>query len=460
MDIAIPLVRTILNIGFKDLPSPVVEVVKQHILHTLAALVGGSNAPGCNMVVDLMEEWGGCEESTIFVYGIRVPSVHAAFANSTMAHALDYCVNDDRTHYKSSVVTVPAAFNIAEKKVGVSGKDLLTAVCMGIELGIRIALATNPKPSHALSPILGCFASTAAAGKILGLDEEEMLDALGIAYCQATASGLSIVSPALTKRLGPGLAARAGIFSSLLAKKGFKSSRYIFQSPNGYFRTFHGVEGDLDTLTADFGKKFEIISVGPKGYPCCRVLHGPIDATLSLVQDHDIKPGQVEEVIVHESNKCFPVELDPEILERKRHPRGDVDAQFSVPWAVAVSIVRREVFIEDFTEERIKDLEIQRMAERVRSVADSSLDREDRVLTPVIVEIKTKDGKVYTKRVDFPKGNPNNPVTLEETKENFRRCANYAVKPLKKEKVEEAIEMICNLEEVDEVKNLIPLLIP
>lgn len=180
MDVVAPFVDYIVNTRYEDLHSEVVAATKQHLMHTLATVIGGSAAPGCKAVVELVTEWGEKEESTILVYGSKIPAVHAALANSTMGHALDFCLNDDRT-------------------------------------------------DHALSPVLGCFASAAAASKILRLSSEQILDALSIANCQVWANGISITSPSLTKRLTPGFAVRTGIFSTLLAQKGFTGSRNILQ---------------------------------------------------------------------------------------------------------------------------------------------------------------------------------------------------------------------------------------
>lgn len=453
--------KHVLETKYEDLTKEAVTATKHHILHTISTVIAGSNAPGVKAVLDLVEDSGGATESTILVYGNKVPAINAALVNSTMAHAQDYCMNDDRTFYKTSVVAIPVALAVAEKMKEVTGKELITAVCLGVDLGVRIALAINPKPSHALSPMLGGFASTTAAARLLGLNEEQFLDALGIAYCQVSASGGSTISPSLTKRLQPGLAARAGVFSALLAKKGFKSARNIFQGPKGYFVTYHGVEGDLKELTADLGKRWEIVNVGPKGYPCCRVLHAPIDATLALVHGHDIRPEEVEKVSVRGSrNNLFmaPDAITIEALEKRRHPRGVVDAQFSIPWAVATGIAKREVFIENFTEQGIKDLEIHKIADKVNLLAERSLENENTMLAPVVVEIETKKRGVFSQRVDFPKGNPMNPVTIEETRQNFRKCAAYAAKQLAKGKIDQAIEMIDNLEEVDNVNKLTVLL--
>lgn len=461
MDVTIPFAEYIVNTKYEDLPVEVVAATKQHLMHTLATVIGGSGTPGCKTVVDLVTEWGGREESTIFVYGIKLPALHAALANSTMGHSLDFCLNDDRTDYKTSVVVVPASVALMEQRGGVSGKELITAIYLGVELGIRMALAINPKPAHALSPALGGFASAAAASKILGLSSEQILDALSIAYCQVCPSGIGITSPSLTKRLTPGLAARAGVFSASLAQKGFPGNRNIMQGPKGYFCTFHGQEGDLEDLAADLGHRYEIVHVFPKGYPCCRGLHASIDATLQLVKEYDIVPKEVQAITVYESTRNPSVEnkLDPDSMDKLRHPRGVVDAQFSIPWAVASAIVYRDVFIENFTEEGISNPDIHRMADKVIVKFDSKLDEVELMSTPALVEIKTDQGKIYSKRVEFAKGNPKNPVTMEETRENFRRCANYAAKSLPKDNIEKAIEIIDKMEHIADISELTKLIV-
>jgi len=461
MDVAIPLVEYIVNTKYEDLPPEAVAVTKQHLMHTMATVIGGSNAPGCRIVADLVTEWGGKEESTILVYGNKMPAVHAALANSTMAHSLDFCMNDDRTDYKTSVVVVPVSLAIMEQRKGVSGRELLTAIYLGIELGIRMGLAINPKPAHALSPLLGVFASAASAGKILNMGVEQILDALSIAYCQLCRSGVGLISPSLTKRLQPGLAARSGVFSALLAQKGYKGSRNVMQGQEGYFCSYHGEEGDLEELTAHLGKRYEIVNVYPKAFPCCRGLQASIDATLRLIHEHDIKAEEVETVTVYEStrNPSIADKSEPGLWERLRHPRGVVDAQFSVPWGVASAIVNREAFIENFSEEGITNPAIHRLTDKVVVEFDPKLDETELMSTPAVVEIKNKNGQSFSKRVDFPKGSPQNPVSMEETRETFRRCAGYAAKTLPEKNVERAIETIDKLEEISDSRELTRLLV-
>ncbi len=427
-------------------------------MHTLATVMAGSSAAGCNMVVDLVEGWGGRQESTILVYGKQVPCVQAALANSCMAHARDFCNNDDRLAYKTSVCAVPTALAVAERKGKVSGKELITAVCLGVDLGIRIGLATRPKPAHGHAPMLGPFASAAVAGKMSGLDQERMVFALGLALCHCKTGGTGTESPSLTKRLGPGLAAAGGVFSALLAEKGYPTQSNVLEGPRGYFQTFYREEGDLKDLVAGLGMRFEITNVGPKPYPCCRFTHAAIDATLALVKEHNIVPEAVSTVRVYLSQQDYEVVGVGTALDVKRQPRTVVDAQFSVPWTVATAIVKRRVFVDDFTEDAITNPQILEVASKVLPVLDPELDQVGRVVKPAIVEIRTRGAQTYSRKVDFPRGSLENPIKPDEIKENFAACARYATKVLDVSRVAEAANIIAALETVDDVSSIARLL--
>jgi len=175
-----------------------------------------------------------------------------------MAHSRELDINDDRIAYKSSVAAIPAALALAEKIGGVSGKDFIAAVCVGVDFGIRLGLAINPKPAHAQAIALGPLAAAAACGKILGLDKAALFNALGIAYCRVSFTGNSTVSPSLTKRLGIGFASQSGVLSSLLAAAGFPAAGEIFQGQSGFFQFFYGQEGDYDAILDQLGSRLRL----------------------------------------------------------------------------------------------------------------------------------------------------------------------------------------------------------
>ena len=184
MDVIVDLAKAAVNTRYEDLSPKVVEVTKNLIIDSIGVGIAGSNLHGIAPVIGLVEEWGGREESTVMVFGARVPAPEATFCNSMLIHAPDFDETDDRSGTHIMVTSLPSAMAMAEKTGG-NGKDLITALVMGVDITSRLALAPRLFHGWHYSTTVGIFGATAAAGKILGLDEEAMVDALGIAYSQA-----------------------------------------------------------------------------------------------------------------------------------------------------------------------------------------------------------------------------------------------------------------------------------
>ena len=187
-DLAYDLAGNAAKVKYDDLPKDVVEITKKFILDTLATLVAGSSAPGCKSVVDVIKDWGGKEESTVLVYGGKAVAENAALANSMMAHARDFDDTHDKAVLHANVSVLPAALAMAERNGGVSGKDLIAAVATGVDLMCRLGLGAMGSLNWILSSTAGYFGGTVAAGKVLGLDENKLLHAMGIAYSQCAGS--------------------------------------------------------------------------------------------------------------------------------------------------------------------------------------------------------------------------------------------------------------------------------
>ena len=451
--------RHIVETRFSDLPAEAVIATKEHVLHTLGTVLAGSGAPGCDALIALLQELGGKQEATVLGWDMRVPAHYAAMANSTMGHAQEFDNNDDRIAYKSSVCAVPGGLAIAERVGKTSGRDMLTAVCVGIDLGIRMGLSIQPQPAHPTAANLGPFASAASAAKLLGLDELQTWDALALALCGVATVGSSTTALSFTKRYHAGAASRNGVFAALLASKGFSARQEIFESPRGYFHGIHGREGDLSILTEELGKRFEVVNVGPKGYPSCRYTHGPVDGALAIVRAHDLQPDDVAEVRVTvgpRDNDC--VFGGVEGLVVKQLPKSVVDGQFSIPFTVATAIVRRRLSLDDMTEAALKDADVLAVSQRVFPVVDRSYDDWPSDVKPCRVEIRTRNGQVHSERIEYPKGNPRNPVSHDEMRGNFLDFAGRAVRPLPKGNAERALDLIERLETVPDVREIAALL--
>ena len=349
-DLAYDLAGNIAAVKYEMLPEKVVDITKMFILDTLAILAAGSSAPGCKSVVEQMKDWGGKEESTILVYGGKIISSNAAFANSMMSHAVAFDAIHDQGAIHPNVSVVPAALAMAERVGTASGRDLITAVAASVDMMCRIGLARSEQPNWTLSSTAGYFGATAAAGKILGLDENKLLHALGIAYSQSAGNAQCVIERALVKRMQPAFATQAGILSSLLAEKGITGAKNIFEGQYGFFPLYHRNKYDRQQALKGLGEVFEIKNMSVELFPCCRYTHAPIEATLSIVKENNISPDDVEEVIAHVTQTACNLVGKP--FEIRANPQ--VDAQYSIPYTVSVAIARRDISIDDFFEDTIK----------------------------------------------------------------------------------------------------------
>lgn len=219
----------------------------------------------------------------------------------------------------------------------------------------------------------------------------------------------------------------------------------------GIFNLYQRGEFDPLPLTDQLGKRFEVVNLSFKPYPCCRWTHSSIDSALMLASRYDILPEEITHVQVRMSKEAYDLNfIGP--LEAKRKPRTVVDAQFSVPYAVATALVKRSVTLDDFTEKAIQDPRVLRIAGEMELIAEPPAGQGP---SPSQVDIKTKQGKVLSQRMEIRKGSPDNPMSDDELLEKFKSCAAWSVNPLPREAVARVQELILNLEEVKDM-GLIP----
>ena len=221
----------------------------------------------------------------------------------------------------------------------------------------------------------------------------------------------------------------------------------------GFFKVYFQGECDIDQLTLELGKRFEVANLSFKPYPCCRYIHPYIDATLAIVNENSLLPENIEEVVIYAGEMAYSL-CQP--LEIKRSPRNVVEAQFSIPYAVANAIVRKRVVVENFEDKARGERSVLEMAQKVAPKLAQELSTRE--ISPAIVKILARNGKTYTKRVDFALGDPRNPMSFDDIAAKLRACAAAAVKPLSGENAEKVVQMIACLEEVTDVADIVPLL--
>ncbi len=464
MSILDKLTRYLIETDYEALPPDVVEVTRMQILDTLAVTVAGSTcslAGEMSGLVDMVRDWGGKEESTILAFGGRVPAPNAAFVNAVSSVRLDF---DDTLvtwiNLHSSRAIVPTAFAMAERQGKINGKKLIAAVALGYDLACRIKQASGYNADSALRFTSNFFGAAATAGLILGLNDEQMKNALFLAFHQMSGAGSTggggLGSGAGLKGLSNGFAAKAGIISALLAEKRFTAEADFLDANNkyNYYQMFCGGAYLPWILTLDLGKVFAGSNTSLKEYPCCHGQHAAIEAALGLMKEHRLKPADVAEVTLRLSPVDYALANPP---ENKQNPQNIIETQFSLCWGVASAIVYGEVGIKNFSEEALRDKRVRGMARKVFGKVDMGMAREQG-FPAAAVDIKTGDGKVFSRQVDHPFGTVGNPMHLADVVSKFRYCCGYSVYPIPPKNQDEVIAMIEGLEKVQDVGRITRLL--
>lgn len=465
MDAAFALAKNMISVKYEDIPLDVTELSKKHILDILGVTLGGSSRPGVKELAELISEWGGKDESTVLCYGLKVPAPNAAQVNATMGHALDYDdTGEGPTH--PSVIIFPTCLAVAESRGKTSGKEFITEFTLGLDMMCRLGqsfrsgMKTAPVGGHPgagwhLTPLFGYISAAAVAGRILGLDEKILVNAMGIAYHQCSGNGQCVNEGALTKRMGPGFAARGGIVSALMAGKGITGAKECLEGELGLYNLYVKGEYNPDSLTAELGKYFAGTTVSMKPYPCCKGTHESVGLAISMVEKYKTKPDDIKEITLYcRDDDNFLVHP----IEKRRHPENPVDSQFSIPWAVAVVFTRGRAGVEDFTEEAIVSRDILYIADRIIVKKDPGLTSKTREM-PVKIGVETKQGETYIEQmVRSNSDSPESQLPWEAYERKFRDCVSCSIKRLSGRRIDEIIATVKRLEQLDNVKELVSLL--
>lgn len=456
-DLACDIARFAVSLTYSDLPLAVTEAVRTNVLDTLSCALAGSSAEGIGEVADLVEGWGGRPEASVFVLGGKLPAHHAAWLNSGMAHARDYDDTHDAAILHAGVSTVPAAIAAAELRGGISGPELIVAVAAGLEVMCRLGVAIDVdivESGFIYSSVLGYFAATVAAGRVLGLDEKQMLNALGIVYSSVAGNHQVTRDASLMKRLQPGLAAQAAVVAAQLAARGVRGAQHVFEGADGFFRVYLHGRASADRFRRDLGQSYELLNLSYKPYPCCRDTHSSIDAALAARLQDDRTVADIESVRVGLTGPGYQMVCVPESV--RQAPKTIVEAQFSIPFTVAAALIDGAPMIRHFTEAAVTRPDILALARRVHPYVDQEIDRDwNRFVTPARLDIQYSDGKQSSVRIDYPKGHPRHRMAAAEIAAKTADCAKYAAKPLAPDTAERLAAATLGLDKASDLDALL-----
>jgi 2-methylcitrate dehydratase PrpD len=438
------LAAWVTDLRFADVSAPTVGYAKELLLDHLGCAARGGTVDTAQAVARMLAAVGADEGAELTAVVAKAPlrPEWAVFANGVHAHSIEL----DDTHSAGSlhpaVVTIPAALATAELR-GSSGEELLAAIVAGYEVAGRLGRALDPQRAYAKgfhpTAIVGPFSAAAATAKLLGLSSRELANAFGIAASQAAGRLEFFSDGAWTKRFHPGWASHSGYVAARLAQAGFTGPLLAFEGRDGVLSGY-GAADRVELLTADLGAPFELSQTSVKPHACCRYNQGPIDLAIALASEHDLAPGDIARVRVGVVSQAIPIVVEP--VERKLAPGNDVDAQFSLPYAIALGIVMRRASLDEYAEPTLSSPEVRAVAARVVAEARPDFDERFPAQWPAEVEIETVDGRTLRMHTDFPKGDPQNRLSYAEMCAKFRSLAGTVLSAGELDAVEGAVSAL------------------
>jgi 2-methylcitrate dehydratase PrpD len=446
---------------YEDLSPGVVETAKITVLDTMGAALAGSGSEAGRGIARVVGRYGGgAAGSTLVVHGGRIAPPMAALANAVMAR----CLELDGTHEggggHAGVCMVPAALALAESAAApVSGRALIRGIALGVDMLCRLRMgAGKSKAIGWMAETMAPMSVAAMGSMLLELSEEQMLDAIGVAYASCSGNVQPTVEGAWSLWVPAGTAAASGMLAIDMAREGFRGPRHPLLGEFGLYRLYFRGDYDEAALLGELGERNEIANVSLKPYPTCKYTHHAIATALRLVEAHGIAAGQVKRVTVT-TNTMGAVQCGFDATGApKTAPETPNAAKFSIPFTVAAAIARRRVTLAEFTEASVRDTVLRDLAGRVQTRVDPAKDALPMLYPPMDVTIETTDGRVLAGCEAYVKGDPRDPFTLADCGERFMEAAAAAARPLPAEDLRRFVAMVERLEHVKDAADLMPLL--
>jgi 2-methylcitrate dehydratase PrpD len=447
------LAQFITQTTFSDLPREVIRRTQVSMVDGIGVMLAGSTDHCARIIQDELRE-AGCQ-GTVSVLGtsLQATAAQAALANGLAGHAMDFddtqlSSTPDRIYGLLTHPTVPvlgAALAVAEA-VGASGRDLLAAQAVGVEVACKIAEAINPyhyaNGFHS-SGTIGVFGATAAASWLLNLSYEQVRYALGIAA--SSSAGIRAGFGTMAKPLHVGRAAEHGVKAAQLARRGFKSDPNALDGRWGFFQVAGGGY-DQALIHGKLGRPYSSVEPGIsiKPYPCGSLSHPSMDTLLDLIREEDISAEAAQEVRIRAgANIINPL--------RYLTPQNELEAKFSLPFCLGILVLERRAGIEQFRDEVVQRRDVRAMMERVKVIRDETIEAQGFERMRSIIEVELKDGQVLRRESAYSRGSPQRPMTPAELAAKFTDCARLVYS--EPDRIAALLEAIDHLEETANVQS-------
>ncbi|HEV2728828.1 MAG TPA: MmgE/PrpD family protein [Terriglobales bacterium] len=439
-------------LDFSHLSQDAVFQAKRFLLDSIGCALGGYQQHDVKIALQVLDEIAGRGRATVIGTGKKIDPVSASLANALMIRCMDY--NDiywkqDPSHPSD---IFPAALACCERAKS-DGRELIVGLVLGHEFEMRFCEAAFPgiRERGWHHATLTAFASPFVAGRALHLSWEQIQHAVGISASRhCTLGAVTAGKLTMMKNTVDPMATQSGVLAALMAERGYTGPEHVIDGKEGLTHCF-GPEWRLSLLTDGLGESWRITQCGMKAFPTEALTHTPISAVLDLIKANDLKPHQVEKVQIRSLARAADILSDPS----KYDPHTKETADHSLPYVIAAAIVDRQVTPAQFEIKKIMDPTIRAQLKKVEVVADPEIEKVFPALQRVIVNIATTDGRTFSKQLDYPKGDPRNPLSDAEVEEKFAALADGVLSSGAQKKLKDTI---WNLEKVGSVSKLMSLM--
>src|SRR6266480_5455937 len=437
---------------FNHLSQDAVYQAKRFLLDSVGCALGGYQQHDVKIALQVIDEIAGRGPATVIGRGKKIDPVSASFANALMIRCMDY--NDiywkqDPSHPSD---IFPAALACCERAKS-DGRELIVGLVLGHEFEMRFCETAFPgiRERGWHHATLTAFVSPLVAGRALNLSWEQIQHAVGISASRhCTLGAVTAGKLTMMKNTVDPMATQSGVLAALKAEKGYTGPEHVVDGKEGLSHCF-GPEWKLRLLTDGLGDSWRITQCGMKAFPTEALTHTPISAVLDLIKTNDLKPDQVEKVQIRSLARAADILSDPS----KYDPHTKETADHSLPYVIAAAIVDRQVTPAQFEMKKIMDPAIRAQLKKVEVVADPEIEKVYPALQRVVVNITTIEGRTFTQQLDYPKGDPRNPLTDAEVEEKFAALADGVLSAGAQKKL---IDTIWSLEKVGSVSKLMALM--
>jgi 2-methylcitrate dehydratase len=446
------------GLKFEDLPDEVINEVKRYMYDSIGCAYGGYHTKDLNIIRDIYMEMGGNDEATVLGFGDKLPAVNATLINSLMVRALDFndiYWKDDPSHPSD---IIPAAWAVGEL-VNANMKDVIVAIVLAYEFEQRLCLFAKPgvrerKWHHAT---LTQFVSPIVAGKLLGLTVDEMVHAIGISGCHNHTIGCPTAGKlTMMKNTVDPMAVQSGVFAALMAKRGYSGTERVFEGKEGFMDAFIGwdakdesmkptdMEGrdgisswawDIEALVGELGNSYKIMECGMKAFPTEALTHTHLSCLLNAMISNDLEYSDIKEVKVTCFAQAYDILFDP----TKYRPESRETADHSLPYCLAAAMVDKKITTDSFSDEKLKDPRIFEVIDKIKGEPSQEFEKMFPAKQPSRVVVTTNDGRIFEEYLEYPKGDPREPMTIDDLENKFNSLAGDKFDTAAKKQLKETI---------------------